>query len=226
MIGLPLLMVTVLLAAAAGLTAVACLLLGRYDIMARVVKVSVVGVAAYFSLLLGVSTGSKATVLEPGARKAFCGAYIDCHIGVTVVDSWRSTELISDDQSWSASGEFVFVDVEFSSDAMNYQFHLRNPEFTLVAVNGGRFERARHLEYEVASRLGQAQSLSTQLGPGESTRMTLVFEIPKDTSDLRLHATLGELGERFVELFLIGDEDSLLHRPVLLRLDETANGVI
>ena len=218
MSGLPAMLVTVLVFAALGLIATVSLLSRRLDILAKIVKISLVWAAAYLSLLIGAAGGSDEVVLEPGTRKSFCGAYVDCHLGVTVVGSWTSKDVVFDGVSWSANGKFLFVDVEVSSDAGNTPLHLRYPRATVITENGNRYERSRNVEHKFATGIGQPHSLSSSLQPNGSITKTLVFDVPEDARNPRLHTTNGGFVERLVELFLIGDEDSLFHKPVLLGL--------
>lgn len=217
MFGLPAMLLTLLLLFGSAIVASISFFTGRIDILAKVVKLSLVWGAAYLSLLIGTSTSSDKVVLEPGARKAFCGFHIDCHLGIRVTNAWRSSGLIADDPR----REFLFVDIEVSSDAKQVPLRLRDPRFVVIAEDGRRFERALRIEHQVATRLGQAHSVEVPLPPDGVLVKTLIYEMPRDARNLRLHATNGEIGERFAELFLIGDEDSLFHEPVLLGLEET-----
>ena len=217
MTGLFLLFLTSAVFVIAAVIALFAFFAGRLDIFANVVKVCLVWAAAYFSLLIGASVSSEPVVLEPGERKMFCGAFLDCHLGVAVTKTWKSRTFSSESSEWISDGDFLFVEIEISNDAGEASLGLHAPRIDLVSADGRRFDRARHLAFELATQLGQPHSLSTPVRPHSTIRKTLVYNVPADVEHepLRLHATDGHLAERFVELFLIGDEDSLFHRPVL-----------
>jgi hypothetical protein len=53
---------------------------------------------------------------------------------------------------------------------------------------------------------------------GEAFTTTLVFDLPPGVEHPRLVLTEGPPAERAPELFLIGDEDSFLHRKTVFAL--------
>ena len=59
--------------------------------------------------------------------------------------------------------------------------------------------------------LGDTVSLERKLGPGESLARRVVFDLPRGVRRPRLRFTEGYWIDRVIELFLIGDEDSLFH---------------
>lgn len=220
--GFSILLVTLAVLLLGAVSCMVALALGRLELVSNLIKVGVVWVIAYFILLIGTSTTSETVVLEPGDRKDFCGAYVDCHLGITVQDSWRSGDIITDHGRWSAEGEFVFVSVEVTNNSNDEPLTLYRPDLTLIDDQGNEYTREVDLEFKLASKLGDPASLQTIVPASGSVSKTLIFEVPDPGETLRLNATKGARRERLAELFLIGDDDSLLHKPVLLSLDENS----
>ncbi|HUP20907.1 MAG TPA: hypothetical protein VM778_13295 [Gemmatimonadota bacterium] len=213
--GLPLLAITAL-AALAGAVA---LVPGPGERRARVARWTGLGLGAwlavYAGVLVAVSLASEERVLAPGAPKRFCGAYLDCHLGVEVVGVERNGALGEGPGRIEAEGEFHVVTVAVSSDARRATLALRHPR--AVVRDGAGTEHERNSAAEAALG-GPWPSLSDPVAAGEKRAVRLVFDLPADVPAPRLHVTEGSRIERLVECVLIGDEDSLLHAPVALEL--------
>ncbi len=83
-IGLLLMTISFLgLVAGAGVVAYA-LVRGKPALIRGVAVLAGAWAAVHLVLLLGTSLASHETVLGSGQRKAFCGFYLDCHLGVAV----------------------------------------------------------------------------------------------------------------------------------------------
>lgn len=162
------------------------------------VLVTVYGALGYAALLGLVSLTSVERTLEPGARYAFCGFYLDCHLGVSI-------EGARAEAAPSGSGYRYVVRVRFDSDAVAARLTMRNPTLVLTDASGRRY-------WPVS---GPA---SVTLAPGEAMRAEVVFETPGPVQSPRLLARQGPWIERLLETFLVGDVDSLLHKRVYLAI--------
>lgn len=163
--------------------------------------------AAYLGALMAVSLGSHETVLPAGADKRFCGAYLDCHLGVAVLGARELGPGAAEPRKRS-----VAVQVRVSNDARRARLALDDPEAFLLDENGRRWPRSAVAERRLG--LTPDRDLSSPLDPGGQRVVTLVFELPPGVRHPRLHVREGSSLERVTELLLLGDEDSLLHPPV------------
>ncbi len=176
----------------------------------------------YATGLVAVSLGSREVVLSPGARKAFCGFYLDCHLGAAVAAA-RTVEAIGD---LRPQGRFLIVTLRISSDARAatlrpYGLHveLLDAEAVLARVPEAEAALAR------LEGTGDPAPLERDVAPGGSYLVDVVFDVPADPAPAgavaprRLLVQEGWTGvDRLVEGVLIGDEDSFLHRKTLFAL--------
>lgn|SRR3989442_588142 len=170
-------------------------------------------IAAYLLILISVSTLSHGRELGLGAAKRFCGFYLDCHLAASV-DRVDTTSMIGDPHPLLASDMWWIVTVRVSSNARRARLALLRPHVTVVDEGGTEYPRAADAE----RALGDTVSLERRLGPGDSVVRRLVFDLPRGVRRPRLQFTEGYWIDRLIELFLIGDEDSLLHGKTTFRL--------
>lgn len=160
----------------------------------------------YVGALVAVSLSSRPVTLEPGQAKHFCGFYLDCHIGVAVVDD-RSEDA-------GASGEVRrhVVTVEMQSDARRATLGVTGVRVALITADGRRFQ----------ADAAETRALEERLPPGGIHRQDLVFTLPADARPVALDVSSGWWVERLIERLIIGDEDSLLHPRTTLALGPEA----
>src|SRR6266851_5495857 len=113
---------------------------------------------------------------------------------------------------WIAAYLLVLLSVSTVSHAQ-----VLRPGLTVVDDLGTEYPRAAAAERE----LGDTASLERNLGPGESLVRRVVFDLPRSVRRPRLQFTEGYWIDRLIELFLIGDEDSLLHGKTTFLLQES-----
>jgi hypothetical protein len=85
----------------------------------------------------------------------------------------------------------------------------------LVDVTGQSFEPSAQGQAAFARLGGTSTPLTQPLRPGESYLTDFVFDVPKDARGLRLLITEDDPETRFV----IGHENSLLHKKIYFALD-------
>lgn len=168
--------------------------------------------AFYGVMLFGASLSSKETTLALNEPKAFCGFYLDCHMH-TAVTGVRKTGSMGDR---TASGEFYIVKIKVFSDAVRAELGLNGIDAGIVDDAGAR--HARDLSAEVY--LGEQPSFEKVIGPEESFEKTIVFDLPVDTKNPRLDIRECSGLDRLVETVLVDDEDSILHKRNLFKLEE------
>ncbi len=202
-----LLALTALIVLGAGVMSLRALLRADRPRAGRWTIVMLLLLAAYGGALVIVSATSRPVTLSPGQAKYFCGFYIDCHIGVAVVDDRTDTV--------DTSGEVVrhVVTVEMRSDARRATIGVTGVRAELVAADGRRFQ---------PEDPAAGSALEERLPAGASYRRDLVFEVPADTGPLTLDVSEGWWVDRLIEQVIIGDEDSLLHPRTTLALGAAA----
>ncbi len=174
--------------------------------------------AAYLLLLTSVSVASSEKVLPPGGWKVFCE--IDCHIWYSVADTRVTSALGPDMQQTTAKGQFVIVRLKtwFNKNTISAHRGDRplvpsSRRVVLVDDSGRSFSVSKEGEAALAA-LGSSTPLDQALRPGESFTTDLAFDIPKTARGLRLLISDEDPATHFV----IGHENSLLHKKIYLGL--------
>ena len=170
----------------------------------------------YLALLLAASLTSHEKVLGLNQEKDFCGFYLDCHLSLSVVNVAKTRVL---------SGVRYVVIIKFRNNARprtegERAFTLKpyHPVTVIVDDEGRTYERATDAEQLLVTNRGGGSPLVQRIAAGNSYTADLVFDLPADVRHPRLFVTEGFWLERALELFLIGDEDSLLHKRTAFRL--------
>ena len=215
--GLLVMMVSVLLAIGGAVALAAALLLRQHRVALVILGVAALWALTYGAVLFTTSWVSRDRLLSVGEAKAFCGLYLDCHLHARVVGVHAAAVVGSPGSEVRARGRFLVVRLRIESNAKRVTL---GPDFLQAVVVDGRgreFLRDRMAERALLG--GDAPPLDQRVAPGQGYERTLVFDVPADARDPRLQVSEGHPIQRFVELFLIGDEDSLFHGAVLFRLD-------
>jgi hypothetical protein len=176
----------------------------------------------YFVLLGGVSFASSERVLPRGGQKYFCE--IDCHLAYSIVDVQSAAALGPEMQQVTAHGNFQIVRVKTWFDENTISPNRGNGPLTpnrrrvlLVDDRGRSFLPAPDGQIALARINGPSMPFTQPLRPGESYTTELVFDVPNDAQKLRLLIIEDDPETHFV----IGHENSLLHKKIYLSLDAT-----
>lgn len=191
---------------------------GRRRTLRRLLGVSAVWSGVYLALLLGSSLTSAETVLGRDEEMRFCGFYLDCHLAVALADVATAKTLGEEPNQVEANGLFYIVTVRVSSNAVAATFRLRNPQIFVVDGEGNRYSRSTAAESVLQRAAERAEPMVRPVRPGASYTFDVVFDLPAEVSNPRLRVAHGDALDRFTELFLIGDDDSLLHGRTTFRL--------
>lgn len=214
--GQPLLLAAVGLALlAGGAVIVRALLVGRRVQARRIAAALAAGAGVYAAALLAVSLGSEPRVLGPREQKRFCGFYLDCHLYVSVADV-RRTPTLGDR---TARGTFWVVRLQVGSDARRAVLAPRGLTVEMTDGRGRRIARYPDAEAALVPWRRTPLPLERPVDPGASYLREVVFDVPDDVRDPRLLVTEGAGVDRLIERFVIGDEDSWLHAPTIIRLE-------
>jgi hypothetical protein len=88
----------------------------------------------------------------------------------------------------------------------------------LEDAKGRRFERSAEGEQALARVSGDLGALEQEIEPGGTYRRSVVFELPATVDKPVLRVSQRFWVDEFLELWLIGDDESLGHRPVRFEL--------
>lgn len=171
-----------------------------------------VWVVFYTVMLFGASLSSKETTLALNEPKAFCGFYLDCHMHAAVTGV-RKTKTIGDK---AATGEFYIVKVKVFSDAKQATLGLLTVDASVVDDSEHKFTRDAASE----EKLGPQPPFEMQIYPTESFEKELVFDLPVGAKNPRLDIREGYGIDHAIEAVLVDDEDSVLHKRSLFKLEE------
>lgn len=191
------------------------LVTGRRRWIPRLLAMVAVWVVGYGAVLLAASAASWERVLEPGERMAFCGVYLDCHVGVEVIGVRQAVVLGEGADRVTPEGVFTIVTLRYSSDARRATLPVGEPNVVLLADPGVEVSRSDTGERALSGAPG---AVGRPLAPGASYDVDIVFDVPAAAAAPRLLVRPSHPVERFSEIFLIGDPDSLYHARTTLRL--------
>lgn len=167
-------------------------------------------VALYVGALAASSLSSQERLLGLNEDKQFCGFYLDCHmqVAVTRVDTTARR---------GAARTYV-VTLRVSSTAVRARLRLLDPQVVIHDAQGREYTRSQAAESLLATQGAPVEPLTREIGPEEAFQTTVAFELPADVQSPRLSVTEGIWADKLIELFLIGDEDSLLHKRTAFEL--------
>ncbi len=172
----------------------------------------------YLLVLTGTSLASQETTLSLNERKAFCGFYLDCHLSVSVENIDQAMRIGQGAASLEAEGTFYMITIRVNNDGLQADIPLRNPEATLSDAQGIVYHRSLEAERLLATLEGVPMAFAQHVVEGDSYTKIIVFDVPSTMKAPRLLITQGDAFDRFIELFLIGDEDSFLHQKTVFAL--------
>ncbi|HVF29994.1 MAG TPA: hypothetical protein VNA22_03445 [Pyrinomonadaceae bacterium] len=168
----------------------------------------------YMAMLVGFSLTSTGRELSISQPKQFCGFYLDCHMHTTVSGVRRAKTI----GNKTAAGEFFIVKVKVFSNAKAATLALHTVDAHVVDASARTYSRDSRAEAELEPQ----PDFERPISPIESFEKEIVFDLPAIAENPRLDISEGIFPERIVEAFLIGDEDSVLHKRTVFKLDEPA----
>lgn len=172
----------------------------------------VIWFAFYFSMLFGYSYTSAEKDLAINEPKKFCGFYLDCHMHAVVKDVRRVKKI----GNKVATGEFNIVTVEIFSDAAKATLSLSTVDAHVIDSAGQTYNRDMKAEAELEPQ----PEFERKVGPEESFVKEIVFDLPTSVENPRLDLREGFGIDHVIEVFLVGDEDSVLHEKTYFKLAE------
>lgn len=181
-------------------------------------------ILVYGMALLGASATSREWALSPGEEKYFCE--IDCHLAYSVAGVQKVQTVGSGLHQQSAKGTFFIVSLRTRFDEHTISSHRGDSPLTpsprgvtLIDGQGREYSISRDAQQTLDLSLGADWNpLTKALRPGESYVTSLVFDLPSGVSGLKL-LVASPTYPGWIGRVLIGDESSILHKKVYLRLD-------
>ncbi len=177
----------------------------------------------YLSVLMVFSLSSRERALARGEEKRFCE--IDCHLAYSVADVQRMKTLGPAERPLTARGIFYLVTIRTRFDEKTVspsrgQKPLKPNSRVVTITDAGGTAYAPSPEGQRALELARSSGtpIETPLRPGESYTTAFIFDLPENIMNPLLLINEGGLVTRFV----IGHENSPLHKKVLFRLDDAA----
>lgn len=165
----------------------------------------------YLAVLMLVGAASREQVLPVGSEKYFCE--LDCHLAYRVEQVTPIREAQGGETTWAVRVRTRFDERTISSRRSREAPLRPNPrKLELIDANGLRYAEADTLEPMIVA--DSSTPLTRELKPGESYTTTLLFVLPAGAVPSRLSLTEDLLVNRFI----IGNEESLFHREVMLAL--------
>jgi hypothetical protein len=114
----------------------------------------------------------------------------------------------------AARGEFYLVTVRVSSQAKAVSQRALDAQVYLLDASNQRYDPSPTGQQALDATGQGGQPLSSELAPGGSFTRTIVFDLPKGSAHLALVVTHG----LSPDLFVIGSEQSFLHKPTIIDL--------
>ena len=208
--GVLLMLMTIGVLAFAAVVLIVSLLTGSRWLRNFILGSVAIWLISYYLILLFVSFYSTERILAVGDAKEYCGFYLDCHLH-TAVTGVRLARSIG---NRTANGEFYIVKVKVVSDANRATLGILTVDARIHDAQGNRYERVTAAE----EQLYPQPDFERQLSPTESFEKEIVFDLPNGVNAPRLDIREGYGIDHFIEAFLIGDEDSLLHKRIYFQL--------
>ena len=179
------------------------------------------GLGLYLALMLTFSFASTEKVLARGEEKHFCE--LDCHLAYSIIGV-RRTKTIAQAApvaEVSAKGDFYIVTVRTRFDETTISSRRGNfpltPNQRILSVTdeqGNRYGISAEGQRALERSGGGGTPLMTPLRPGESYTTELVFDLPQDARN-----PIFLMNEELLPTyFIIGHENSLLHKQTKFRL--------
>jgi hypothetical protein len=198
-------------------------LFGGRGLARKFLLVATILLVGYGATLMGASTASHQWELAPGQEKYFCE--IDCHLAYSVVAVEKAKNVGTGASQKTAAGIFYIVNVRTRFDEKTISPHRGDSPLTpsprqVTLVDDQGREYAISPEGQGAFQFSLANKwtpMTEPLRPGESYSTSLVFDLPVGVQGLNL-LVASPTNPEWIGHLLIGDEGSILHKKVYLRL--------
>ena len=178
---------------------------------------------AYGGGLIAASAASTEQMIEPGDTKWFCGFYLDCHLGMSVERTEKVAALPTANGVVKPAGAFHVLTIRLHNSAKNPNIDmlLYRPNAKIVDALGNEYSRSAAGEAALADSIRPAALGAETKVTHTPVDATMVFDLPANIQQPRLQVSEGWLVDRIIELGLIDDENSILHRRSFFSIDKS-----
>lgn len=178
----------------------------------------------YSGGLITASAASREETLAAGDTKWFCGFYLDCHLGLSIARTEVLDGIAGPQGAVRPSGKFHVVTLRLHNSAKNPSLDmlLYKPDARIVDERGERYGRNAAAEAAIGGGTRPAALGEETRVSHEPVHATIVFDLPLNVQQPRLLVSEGWIVGKLIELGLINDENSILHKRVYLALDGTS----
>ncbi len=114
----------------------------------------------------------------------------------------------------TARGEFYLVTMRISSQARGITQRALDAQVYLLDAKGQRYDLDSPGQQALDASGQGGLPLNSELAPSSSFTRTVVFDLPRSSSELSLVVTHG----LFPDILVIGSDQSFLHKPTIIQL--------
>jgi hypothetical protein len=219
-IGVLAFMGTGLLMLVAALTLVGSLVARKFRV-AKFVSVAMMVIAGiYLGALLAFSFAGREKVLARNEEKHFCE--IDCHLAYSIANVRQTKTLGTAPNQSAAQGVYTIVTIKTRFDETtiaswrgNGLLYPNSRVLTVTDERGNKYAPANAAVPVPDATQASSTPLTAPLRPGESYTTEIVFDLPAEVKSATLLINEGE----FVTHFIIGHENSLLHKKTSFQIE-------
>jgi hypothetical protein len=176
----------------------------KWTLLRRLILGLVIYIVGYAILLVGVALLSPQQVLAMHQLRCF--------------DDWcASVEQVEQQPAIGtvrAQGVFYLVTIQVTSQARRVSQRALDAAVHLLDDQGVRYDPSPQGQQALEDAGLAGQPLNSRVEAGGSFSYTAVFDVPSDTYQLDLVITHGA----FPGLIIIGDPQSFLHKPTIVRI--------
>ncbi len=218
---------TGLLILVAALTLVGSLVARKFRFAKFVLIAMLVITGIYAGAMLAFSLAGREKVLARGAEKHFCE--IDCHLAYSITNVRQTKTLGTAANQLTAQGVYTIVTIKtrfdettISSSRGNGLLYPNSRVLTLVDERGSKHAPSDEGQRALVASQMTGTPLTAPLRPGESYTTEIVFDLPADVKSATLLLNEGD----FVTHFVIGHENSPLHKKTSFQIDLPATPLV
>src|SRR5713101_1631979 len=203
-------------------------LIARKFRFAKFVLIAMLAIGGlYVGAMLAFSLAGREKVLARGEEKHFCE--IDCHLAYSITNVRQTRTLGTAPNQSTAQGIYTIVTIKTRFDENtiapwrgNGLLYPNSRVLTLVDERGGKHTPSDVAQHALEGSQTSVTPLTAPLRPGESYTTEIVFDLPADVKSATLLLNEGD----FVTHFIIGHENSPLHKKTSFQIDLPATPLV
>ncbi len=184
---------------------------GRYAAARRNFTYVSAFIVSYLAIVVAVALLAPRQVYQIGETRCFDDWCIS-------VVSAKAADAIGNTQP--LRGRFLLVTLRVSSRARRMRQSEPSTIVYLLDAEGKEYDVAAGPQQAFEARNGAQPPIGAVLDPGDSITTVRVFDIPANLTEIGL--ATRQIGAYDPAIFVIGDDESLFHRPAIFRIPMTS----